>query len=535
MNVTFYQTGDPWHDWGLCELYDVLLEISSTGKLTVSPPGESGFTVTGELQPNEFGSAVHALMSANDRWNSLHPRFEEGKKIERCKPRIVNGRRVPGEKYDPKVSREEWEAHKCMGNPPQNARNRCQRISNIPLTTSGLDELLKPEGGKSSFEEIASKAATFGGPEEVTQGANPMVAKHHSNKNVRGPSRSNSTLKASPQFLLPCFCATVSPWKPFVMEKEDRDCVMFLPDNLPFPRALRLWRHMRFTGVLIHPDTEKGEMYRNLPLHADGDEAKLLVLLDALQDRLVLREQTGLLGEEIPLLNDWIAIHFNSATHVTVGAIHRIEVPGEVFPLLAPVPQPEYWNGEGEVSFVKSCLTGIRVEGTPVQSYIARSLFLIHRNPREAWRGLMSAAMMLYKNVDRANKTDCVSAQLLSHFYTHFARRILVMTEAQIQSCRKIGELIGSAFHGDVTIISRLHNTSSPGDLRANMELIAFRLFKRSTGEDMNGLWNISPEEFQSVLDLAGTDDWQSAAHTISAFASLKAFNQNLSERKSNA
>ncbi len=533
MILKFYQTGDPWHDWGLCELYDVLQEISSTGRLTVSPPGESGFTVEGELTPDEFGRAVHALMSASDRWNSLHPRFEEGKKIERCKPRIVNGRRVPGEKYEAKVSPEEWKAHGCRGeNPPSVARNRCQRISNIPLTPKSLDALLLPEGGEDSFEGIAARAATYGVTVDVTQGANPMVAKHHSNGKVRGPSGSNSTLTASSQFLLPCFCATVSPWKPFV--KED-DCVVLLPDNLPFPRALRLWRHMRLSGKLIHPDSEKGEMYRNLPLRADGDEAKLLVLLDALQDRLVVREQTELLGEEIPLLNDWIAIHFNSGTNVTIGAIHRIEVPGEVFPLLAPIPQPEYSKDEGEVSFVKNCLAGIRVEDMPVQSYIARSLFLIHQNPREAWRGLMSAAMMLYKNVDRANNTNRNSAQLLSHFYTHFARRILAMTEAQIQSCRKIGELIGSAFHRDLTIISRLHNTSSPGDLRANMELVAFRLFKMSTGEDMTGLWNISPEEFQSVLDLAGTDDWQSVAHTISAFASLKAFNQNLSERRSNA
>jgi len=528
MRLDFWQTGDPWHDWGLCELYEAALDPSLQGVLQVSPPMDAGFSISTDLTPEEFGRAIHRVLSRSDRWNALHPRFEEGKKIDRCKPRTVSGRRLPGEKYEPKVSKEEWTAAACRGRLPSVARNRCQRIACVPLTPSQLHKLMSPEGGKDSFEEIARDAAQTGVTVSITQAANPLVAKHHSNAKVRGPAANNAALTASSCFLLPCFCATVSPWKPFL--KESDDCVVLLPENLPFPRTHRLWQHFRHCGALVHPDEANGEMSRNLPLHADGDEARLLVLLDALQDRLAVREDVGLFDEDLPLLNDWTAIHFSTGKNVTVGVIHRIEVPGAVFPLLRPVPAPAGWQQPRSVAFVRDCLTGLRVDDTPVQSRIAKSLFLIHGNAAEAWRGLETGALELYKNVDRAEKTTRAAARLLPHFYHHFARSLLTMTDQQLESCRKIGELAGSAFHRDVTILSRLHNTSSPGDFRANLELLAFRLFKASNGDDRGGLWHIGGDEFRSIFDLATTEEWQAAAQTISAFASLRAFNQNLGE-----
>lgn len=527
MTIVFRQSGDPWHDWGLCDLYAAACEAEMHGGLSVSAPSNDGFSISSDLTPEEFGKTMHAVLTRSDRWDLLYPRFEEGKKIDRCYPHTHNGRRVPDEKYDPKVSRDEWEAASCKGNPPVNSRNRCQRLASVTLTQGQVRALMAPAGGAGSFEEIAANAARERATVDITQGANPLVAKHHSNSKVRGPSGTNSALQAPSMSLLPSFCATVSSWKPFV---KDDDCVIFLPENLPFVRALRLWNHFNHGGALVHPDAPNGDMYGNLPLRADGDEARLLVLLDSLQDHLAFREQE-LFSDEITLLNDWIAIHFSSGTSVNIGAIYRIEVPGEIFPLLREVPLPGHWNREGTASFVKDCLTGLRVEDTPVQSHIARALFLIHRNPREAWGNLKNVALSLYKNVNRAGMTSRLAAQLLPHFYLHFSRRLLDMTEDQLESCRKIGELAGSAFHRDITILSRLHNTSSPGDFRANLELLAFRLFKASNGDDRAGLWNISGEELKTLLDLTHDDrDWQAAAQTISAFASLKAFNMNLSE-----
>ncbi len=110
MTIEFQQTGDPWHDWGLCELYDVLLYRcqDAASSIQVSSPGEAGFSVTTSLAAEQFGQVVGAQLSAADRWDALHPRFEEGKKIARCKPNTEQGRRVPGEKYEPKVSKAEW-------------------------------------------------------------------------------------------------------------------------------------------------------------------------------------------------------------------------------------------------------------------------------------------------------------------------------------------------------------------------------------------------------------------------------------------
>ena len=401
------------------------------------------------------------------------------------------------------------------------------------MTPGKLAELLNPEGGKQSFQAIVADAAR-GGLGDVTQSANPVAGKHHSNGKVRGPSGGNGAREETAAFLLACFCASVSAWKPFV---KDDECIIYLPDNVPFPRALRLYEQLTTRGALVHPDNpDRGEMYRNLPLRGDGEEAQLLILLDALQSSLGLREEgEGLFDSDLITLNDWLAIHFSSGTNVSVGAIHRVEVPGSVFPLLRPIPAPAHWKSEGTVSFVADCLTGVRVETAPVQSHVARALF--HVNRQEAWRSLATTAFFLSKNVDQASKSNRSAARLLPYFHSHFAKELLTMTDDQLTACRKIGELAGGAFPTDVTLISRLHNTATPEELRANLNLIGFRLFKASNGDadDRRGLWHVSPQEFRTVLDMAATDDWQTAAQTISIFASLTAFNRNLDRGKEEA
>ena len=101
------------------------------------------------------------------------------------------------------------------------------------------------------------------------------------------------------------------------------------------------------------------------------------------------------------------------------------------------------------------------------------------------------------------------------------------MQEEELAACRKIGELAGKAFSKDVTLISRLHNTTSADDLQTNLNLLAFRLFKASTGKNI-GAWHVSPKEFGIVLDAATAGNWRAAAQTISIFASISAFNANL-------
>jgi len=184
--IRFTQTGDPWHDWGLCELYEALHDPSLQPYLHITLEGDAGFIVTTELSSRDFGEKVGSVLTSASRWNMLHPRFEEGKKIPRCEPRIVNGRRVPGEKYDEKVSKEEWEAADCRGEPPKIERERCKRLASVPLTPGRLEALMSPKGGKDSFADIAAKVLEPATAMSVTQGANPLVAKHHSNYNVRG-------------------------------------------------------------------------------------------------------------------------------------------------------------------------------------------------------------------------------------------------------------------------------------------------------------------------------------------------------------
>ena len=372
--------------------------------------------------------------------------------------------------------------------------------------------------------QIATEAAQ-GQEGLLTQSINPQAGKYQGNMKVRGFGGDGYS-RVSAHYILACACTSTSAWKPFV---KDDDCTVYLPDNLSFARAWDLWTQLTTTGVLVDPDGPNGEMYRNLPLRGDGEAANFLVLLDSLQSHLAFRQQAEeMFAPDAIVPNNWLAVHFSSGTNVSVGGIHRIEVPGFVFSLLKPVPPPSHWKSEEPVSFVADCLTGVRVETDPVQSQIARALFLANR--RDTWRSLAAIAFSLYKNVDQAGKSNRRAVALLPHFFFHFAKEMISMTDEQTNACRDIGKLIGTAFPKDVTLISRLHNAATPDDLRANLNTVGFRLFKASNGsdEDKRSLWHISPQQFSTVLDMTAGQDWQAAAQTISVFASLTAFNKNL-------
>lgn len=546
--LAFRQTGDPWHDWGICELHEVLQSVAAHDeRVHLSEPDAAGFTVAAAMAEDEFARLLHEEMASSARWNELYPRFEEGKKIPGCGPKVEAGRRVPGsnDKNDPKFVKENWEARECKGNPPQQARNKCQRITNVPLTPKVLNTLLSLEGGDKSFEGLAA-AALAATDADLKQEANPLTANHHSNGKVRGPFGSNSARVEAGLFVLSCYAASLSAWKPFVTVPPS-GCTVYLPDNVPFDRALRLWKHLH-TKALRHPDEEGGTMYRNLPLSGDGEKMQLLVLLDALQSTVPVRREPDDLGEDdIIELNNWITISFSSGTGVNVGSVHRIEVPSEVFHYLAPIEPPERWKNQARLAFVPDCLAAIEVrkskdsqENLPIQNRFAHALF--QNGSEERWRLFESCTLYLYKNTERAiesrkrmsdkRKTRFdIASSLLSHFMNHFAKEMNLMQEEQLNACRKIGELAGQAFSRDVTMISRLHNASSPDELRANLSLLSFRLFKASNdAEDRRDLYHISAQEFQKVLDMVSGPDWAKAAQTISLFACLKAFNRNLGE-----
>lgn len=529
MKIQWRQTGDPWHDWGLCELFDLLhsCEWPAGKSVHIGEADAAGFDFEADISPQEFGAAIQKQMAGFDRWNDLHPRFQEGKKIARCAPTVENGRYVAGEKCDPKVSKQEWEANGCSGKLPDNARNKAQRIPNVPLTKGALAKLLSTDGGEKSFEEIAGLAVTSGEKGDVSQGANPLAAKHHSNGKLRGPSAGNSTRTESAQFLLPCYLTSVSASKPFVKDPIG-DCTLYLPENVPFERAVRLWKHLKYRA-LVHPDAPMGDMYRNLPLRGDGEKAQLLMLLDALQSRLAPMRSADDLGEEdVQELNNWLAINYSSGTNVNVGVIHCIEVPGTVFPLLKPILSPPHWKEATPIAFVRDCLSGVSLENTPIQSHISAALF--QGQPSAFWHDLEKCAFLLYKQTSDATKSNRRAVGLLAHFFVSFAKQLQIMTDEQLTACRKIGELAGNAFSRDVTLLSRLHNSAKPSDLRENLELFAFRLMKASNGEDRGDLWHISPEQFRAVLELTHTPDWAAASQTISLFASLSAFNKNLGQ-----
>ncbi len=531
MEIEWRVTGDPWHDWGLVELYEIMRDPDLRDIVKVTAPSPTGFTTTTDAPCEEWAAQLSRTLMRADRWNSLHPRFPEGRAIPRCHPRTENGRRVPGEKYEEKVSLDEWQAAGLKGKPPATVRNRCQRLVSVPVTTSQLEDLFNEESRNKSIRAVVQAALSPGEKLEITQGVNPMVAKHHSNVTVRGPGGANGAIDAPARQVLACLCASISPWKPFT--KNDETAIL-LPVSLPFDIAVKLWQHLRY--VLVDPDSVGGEMYRNIPLRVDGDVSELLALLDAIVSAMAERRVDLLTMEEVRTVRRWVAIHLSSGTNVIVGAIRAIQTGPVLLELLEPIPLPSQEEGaeQQNISFMQDVFCQIRLDNYAWQERIAEALLKVDTNRSEAWRGLTDSAFDLNRCVSQAGKTTRWAARLLLPCYYHFAGRLTTMTPEQLSSCKKIGELVGGAFHKDVTLLSRLHNTTSPSDMRSILELISFRLFKLSSGPEKSHLWHLSSGEYEELLQLTHTPDWQAAAQTISAFACLKAFNINLAEENKN-
>ena len=532
MQIEWQQTGNAWHDWGLCELYHILQSAELSGKVDVGTPYMHGFTMTSELPKEDLVHQITSAIISNDRWNALHPTFPEGRAIQRCAPRTENGRRIPGEKYDDKVTKEEWETHGLKGKPPSAIRNRCQRLISVTFTASQLAEIFSQNDKNGLLYKMVEAALTPNSMGDITQGINPLVGKHHSNVTVRGPGGTNGVLAGSSQEVLASVCASISAWKPFA---KDDSTIILLPVGLSFPLLVKLWQHLRYTA-LTDPDSSDGDMYRNIPSRVEGDAANLLALLNAIQDNLAMRDANLLTMTEVRHLNKWMAIHLNSGTNIIVGAIHIFEAGANVFDLLEPIEIPSYKRNDGEVipekeiSFMADIFSQVRVENTTWQERMAKSILLAGKNPQGAWGAMEDCAFLLSRNVKNAKTTNRWAAWHLPNCYNKFAERLTTMTTEQIAGCKKIGELTGSVFYNDITLLSRLHNTTSASDMRAILELIAFRLFKASNGTDRKGMWHLSPAEFDIIFEITHTSEWQAAAQTISAFASLKEFNINLGE-----
>lgn len=533
--LRFEQTGDPWHDWGLCELYASLLSVDGVTCSKIEP---SGFTLETELPGDEFSKKVASQVCNAKRWNDLHPRYEEGKKISRCAPNIQNGRRIPGEKYDPKVTKQEWTEAGLKGNPPAQVRNRCLRIPTIPITAGNFTALMDDSAtleDKNSFLYIVEEAYK-GAVLHLTQSADPLIAKHHSNTKVRGSSNTNNSLSASALFAMASYCCSISPNIPFY-RKQGTTAIVLLPEGNGMAILLKFWRHLKSGKILKNPDDPDGNMSTNIPFSVNGRSAHMLALLGALQDGMTVREVNDdpFSEEDLITLTDWIAIEISSGTNIRIGNIDHIGVPGGLFPLLRKIAAPSWYKwGESGISFVKDCYVGLRFKYYPLQDKIAEALFKMESSPYDCWQNLSTIAYMAYKNSDEAVTITRSSAFLLPYFYQHFAKEIIKMEEDRLEACKKIGDLVGTVFSQDVTLLSRLHNVSSPNEFRSCLELVAFRLFKFSNGKDASKSWHVSSEDFSTLLKTTDTDEWTLASQTLSAFACLKAFNQNLpnSEKK---
>ena len=99
---------------------------------------------------------------------------------------------------------------------------------------------------------------------------------------------------------------------------------------------------------------------------------------------------------------------------------------------------------------------------------------------------------------------------------------------------RALGTTIGTIFYKDVTLISKLFNISSVNAFRETLNVVMFRLYKFSTGEDIKKIVPVKPERIDHILNQLTDKNYKELAETLSIYVCLNAYNAKVFESKSN-
>ena len=109
-----------------------------------------------------------------------------------------------------------------------------------------------------------------------------------------------------------------------------------------------------------------------------------------------------------------------------------------------------------------------------------------------------------------------------------------MLNEGLREDLRAIGTTIGTIFYRDVTLISKLFNISSVNAFREALNVVMFRLYKFSTGEDVKKAVPIKQERIDHILNGLTDGNYKEIAETLSTYVCLNAYNAKVFESKSN-
>ena len=378
-------------------------------------------------------------------------------------------------------------------------------------------------------------------PRKLLQVVNPFATKHHNTK-VRGAHGSSVNPTIGPLYYLISLCATLDKDIPFNVDTAKRTTRLILPDVQNLDLLAKVYARLKDNLKDLDQPNELWTFTNLRTMFGSTNRYSLAISLfhnifyefspsddeegEGGWDFSPLVEETT---ESVRQLTRWVIIPFTKGQNVIFQNFHTVDVDARLYDYIKPIdfkPRQIQLVPDILVRMLSRTPDGEDALGQLSQA-IATSVPSLMKN----------ALFNLWKHQDAVFISPQRGAphpvRLLSTFINHFLEVNQVLDKELREDLRAIGTTIGKIFYKDVTLISKLFNISSVNAFRDTLNIVMFRLYKFSTGEDAKRAVPVKQERIDHILNELTDKNYKEIAETLSTYVCLNAYNAKVFESKS--
>ena len=546
-------TGNPWTDFGIVSLCEELRFVPFECKLEVTP--HQATIITDVVNLERFEAWLSQTFQV--RWNHLYWLSRGAKILGRGRADLSydddfvdrDASQMQTTEEDRAQIKEKWKNSNIRDPMPLT-----QLRSNFIGINGNADKFRTERQvrirefiqnwqtpvGKKVCEMSGRPSAKL---EKLLQVVNPFATKHH-NTRVRGAHSSSVNPTIGSLYYLISLWATLDKDVPFSVNTAKRTTRLILPDipdlellakvyarlkenikDLDQPKELWTFTNLQTTFGASNRYSLAISLFHNIfykfTPSADADDE-----IEGEWDFSPLVEEKA---ESVSQLTRWVILPFTKGQNVIFQNFHTVEVDTRLYDFIKPIDFKST-----QIQLVPDILVSMMSRTPDGENALAQlSQAIATSTP-----ALMKAALFnLWKHQDAIlislKQGAPHPARLLRPFVNHFLEVNQVLDEKLREDLRAVGTTIGTIFYRDVTLISKLFNISSVNAFREALNVVMFRLYKFSTGENAKNAVPVKQERIDHILNELTDKNYKEIAETLSIYVCLNAYNAKVFEPKS--
>ena len=544
-------TGNPWTDFGIVSFCEELLSTPFGCQLELTPHEATITTDVVNLEKFEEWLNQRFL----ERWNRLYWLSRGAKILGRGRASLsYNDGFVDRDKSQMQTTeedrtqiKEKWKNSNIRDTMPLT-----QLRSNFIGINGNADKFRKERQAlieafiQNWQAPVGKKICEMSGRpssklEKLLQVVNPFATKHH-NTRVRGAHSSSVNPTVGPLYYFISLCATLDEDIPFSVNTAKRTTRLILPDiqdlellakvyarlkenlkDLDQPKELWTFTNLRTTFGSSNPYSLAISLFHNIfyefsPFDDEESEGEW--------DFSPLVEQST---ESVSQLTRWVVIPFTKGQNVIFQNFHVVEVDTRLYDFIKPIDFKTT-----QIKLVPDILVRMSSRIPDGENALGQLSQAIATSTPTLMK---NALFNLWKHKDTVlispQRGAPHPARLLQTFINHFLEVNQVLNDKLREDLRALGTTIGTIFYRDVTLVSKLFNISSVNAFREALNIVMFRLYKFSTGENAKNAVPVKQERVDHILNELTNQNYKEVAETLSTYVCLSAYNTKIFESKS--